>query len=67
MILFARILDLVLEDELILLTCPGIVDEYREVMGRLKFKRFGCFPGTLPATFLTLSRHLPASREGLLA
>jgi hypothetical protein len=55
MILFARILDLVLEDELILLTCPGIVDECQD------------FPGTLPATFLTLSRHLPASREGLLA
>jgi putative PIN family toxin of toxin-antitoxin system len=52
----AKVLDLVLEDELILLTCPEIVDEYREVLSRSKFKRFG-FPPRWLDQLLKLGHH----------
>lgn len=52
----ARVLNLVLEDELILLTCPEIVNEYREVLGRHKFKRFG-FPPLWLDLLLRLGHH----------
>jgi len=52
----AKVLDLVLEDELILLTCPEIIDEYQEVLGRPKFKRFG-FPPHWLDLLLKLGHH----------
>lgn len=38
-----EILDLVLDEELILVTCPGIAAEYQDVLRRPKFRKFG-FP-----------------------
>ncbi len=39
----AQIVKLILQNRVILVTCPGIVTEYLEVCARPKFKRFG-FP-----------------------
>jgi len=52
----ARVIDLVLEDELILLTCPEIVREYQEVLRRPKFRRFG-FPPYWLDNLLKLGHH----------
>ena len=52
----AEILHLVLEDEIILLTCPGVVREYLDVLGRPKFLRFG-FPPLWLDNLLQLAHH----------
>lgn len=52
----AQVLDLVLEDELILVTCPRIVQEYLDVFHRPKFRRFG-FPPLWLDTLLQLAHH----------
>jgi len=52
----AALLDLVLEDEIILLTCPGIVHEYLEVIHRPKFRRCG-FPPIWLDNLLQLAHH----------
>lgn len=49
-------LNLVLEDELILLTCPGIIQEYRSVLHRTKFQRFG-FPPLWLDALIKLAHH----------
>jgi len=52
----SQVLDLVLEDELILLTCPGVISEYLDVLHRPKFRRFG-FPPVWLDLVLLLSHH----------
>lgn len=52
----AKVLELVLEDELIFLTCPGIISEYLEVLRRPKFRQFG-FPPVWLDLVLLLSHH----------
>jgi len=52
----ADLLDRVLDDELILLTCPQVVLEYREVLHRPKFRRFG-FPPHWLENLLKLAHH----------
>jgi len=52
----ADVLDRVLEDEIILLTCPQVVAEYREVLHRPKFLRFG-FPPRWLENLLKLAHH----------
>lgn len=51
-----EVLDLVLEDELILVTCPGVVLEYRDVLKWAKFRKFG-FPPRWLENLLKLSHH----------
>jgi putative PIN family toxin of toxin-antitoxin system len=50
----AKIIQQVLEGELILLTCPSITAEYLEVIARPKFKQFG-FPPLWLKTLISLS------------
>jgi len=52
----AEVLDLILDDEIILLTCPEIISEYLEVLRRPKFRRFG-FPPAWLDWLLLLSHH----------
>ena len=52
----AEVLDRVFENVLLLLTCPGIVDEYLDVLRRPKFQRFG-FPPVWLDHLLLLSHH----------
>lgn len=50
----AQVIEEILNGNLILVTCPDIVNEYLEVMSRPKFKQFG-FPPIWLKTLLKLS------------
>jgi len=52
----AKVLDLVLEEDLILITCPEIIQEYQSVLRRPKFRRFG-FPPLWLDNLLKLAHH----------
>ena len=52
------ILDWVLEGQIQAVTCPGIVEEYREVARRPKFRRYG-FPPYWLEFVIDESLHLP--------
>jgi putative PIN family toxin of toxin-antitoxin system len=55
---YRLVMDWVLEDKVHLVTCPSIIDEYREVLWRPKFTRHG-FPPVWLAQLIDASLQLP--------
>jgi putative PIN family toxin of toxin-antitoxin system len=58
----ALVMDWVLEGQVLAVTCPSIVDEYREVVRRTKFLRYR-FPPLWLEFLIAESLHLPNPEE----